>query len=165
VSFASQLSGLIANDVHFVVVGGVAAAAHGSVRVTSDLDICYDASDAKNVDRLARLLASWEAYPRGVEQGLPFMMDERTLRGAPIMTLVTTEGALDILDRIAGVGDYDAVARDSTPVDAFDLRFRILSLPALIKAKRAAGRPRDLDQLPELEALLALSKRKPSKTT
>jgi hypothetical protein len=37
--------------------------------------------------------------------------------------------------------------------------FRVLDLPSLIKAKRAAGRPRDFEHLPELEALLALSRR------
>jgi len=36
------------------------------------------------------------------------------------------------------------------------VRFRVLDLPSLIKAKRAAGRPRDFEHLPELEALLAL---------
>jgi hypothetical protein len=160
VSFATQLGGLISEEVGFVVVGGVAAAAHGSARVTSDLDLCYDAGNPQTVVRLARLLAAWKAYPRGVEEGLPFIMDERTLQSAPVMTLVTTEGPLDILDRIAGVGNYDAVERSSMLVEAFDLQFRILDLPALIKAKRAAGRPRDLEHLPELEALLALSKEK-----
>ncbi len=41
---------------------------------------------------------------------------------------------------------------------ALGVRFRVLDLPSLIKAKRAAGRPRDYDHLPELEALLALGK-------
>jgi hypothetical protein len=41
-------------------------------------------------------------------------------------------------------------------VEAFDVTFRVLDLPALIAAKRATGRPKDVDQLPELEALLAL---------
>ncbi len=86
-SFATMLRGLTRKKVKFVVIGGVAAAAHGSSRVTNDLDICYDAADAAHARILADLLAGWRAYPRGVEEGLPFIMDERTLRGAPVMTL------------------------------------------------------------------------------
>src|SRR5205814_3502377 len=90
VSFASMLGGLTKNKVRFVVIGGVAAAVHGSSRVTNDLDICYDAGDRGNVEALATLLAKWKAYPRGVAKNLPFILDERTLRGAPVMTLATT---------------------------------------------------------------------------
>jgi predicted nucleotidyltransferase len=159
-SFASMLSGLTKKKVRFVVVGGVAAAAHGSSRVTNDLDICYDAKAAANISALASVLAGWKAYPRGIEKGLTrsFIMDDRTLRNAPILTLTTSEGDIDVMDRIAGVGPYDAVRRHSERISALGVRFRVLDLPSLIKAKRAAGRPRDFDHLPELEALLALRK-------
>ena len=159
-----MLGGLVSNKVRFVVVGGLAAAAHGSSRVTNDLDICYDALDGDNLVSLAGVLAGWKAYPRGVETGLPFMMDDHTLRGAPILTLTTTEGDIDVLDRIAGVGPYADVRKHSEKVSALGVSFRVLDLPSLIKAKRAAGRPRDFEHLPELEALLALSKRRKSAT-
>jgi hypothetical protein len=158
-SFASMLGGLTKKKVRFVVVGGVAAAAHGASRVTNDLDICYDADDRNNIATLAKLLAGWEAYPRGVERGLPFIMDDHTFRGAPILTLTTIEGDIDVMDRIAGVGPYSAVRDHSERIAALGVGFRVLDLPSLIKAKRAAGRPRDFEHLPELEALLALRKR------
>ncbi|MFL5483714.1 MAG: hypothetical protein ACJ8AK_16150 [Gemmatimonadaceae bacterium] len=158
-SFASMLGGLTKIKIRFVVIGGVAAAIHGSSRVTNDLDICYDAGDRANVAALARLLAGWKAYPRGVEQDLPFIMDDRTMRGAPIMTLATTEGDLDIMDRVAGVGDYAIVRKHSQEITALGLSFQVIDLAWLIKAKRAAGRPRDFDHLPELEALLELRKK------
>ena len=155
-SFASMLSRLVASKVRFVVVGGLAAAAHGSSRVTNDLDICYDALDSRNVEALAKVLGRWHAYPRGVEEGLPFIMDQRTLRGAPILTLTTSEGDIDVMDRIAGIGDYAEVRKHSEKIAALGVNFRVLDLPSLIKAKRAAGRPRDFEHLPELEAVLAL---------
>lgn len=158
-SFETMLRGLNRKKVKFVVVGGVAAAAHGSSRVTSDLDICYDAMSKVNLVALASLLSGWNAYPRGIEPDQPFIMDDRTLHGAPILTLTTTEGDIDVMDRIAGVGDYSAVNLHSEKISALGVSFRILDLPSLIKAKRAAGRPRDHDHLPELEALLALRKR------
>jgi predicted nucleotidyltransferase len=153
-----MLRGLTNRDIRFVVVGGVAASAQGSAIVTNDLDICYDTAP-NNVAQLANLLAEWQAYPRGIEAGLPFFMDERTIRTTPLMTLQTTEGAIDLLDHVLGVGDYAAVVDRSERVAAFGVELRILSLEALIRAKRAAGRAKDLAQLPELEALQALKKR------
>ena len=154
-SFALMLQGLTAAKVQFVVVGGVAAAAHGSAHVTNDLDVCYDIAPA-NVARLATLLATWEAYPRGIDRDLPFFMDERQFRSTPLMTLTTREGELNVLDRVNGVGGFDQCLASSVELEAFDVRFSTLSLEALIRAKRAAGRPKDIAQLPELEALLAL---------
>jgi hypothetical protein len=153
-----MLQGLKSARIRFVVVGGVAAVAHGSTYVTNDLDICYDAA-TPNVERLAALLAEWEAYPRGVERGLPFFMDVRQFRTTPLMTLATREGDLDVLDRVAGVGAFADAMKRAVKVEAFDVRFSILDLPDLIRAKRAAGRPKDIAQLPELEALQALRKR------
>jgi len=150
-----MLQGLKEARVAFVVVGGIAAAAHGSRRVTDDLDICYDASEA-NVTRLARLLAGWEAYPRGIERGLPFFMDTKQFRITPLMTLTAREGFIDVLDQVKGVGTFAKCRSRSIEIEAFNIRFRILDLDALIDAKRAAGRPKDIDQIPELEALKAV---------
>ena len=108
--------------------------------------------------RLAALLAQWKAYPRGIEPGLPVFWDDRTFLTAPVMTLECTEGAIDLLDEIAGVGKYADVRRQSEPVELFDMTLRVLSLRAIVAAKRASARPKDLAQLPELEALLALKR-------
>lgn len=145
--------------VRFVVIGGLAATAHGSPRITDDVDICYDPA-ADNREKLAQTLAGWAAYLRGVEPGLPFIMDAQMLRTTPVMTLVTNQGNIDVMDRVAGVGEYDDVLRESQEVAAAGVTFRVLSLPALIRAKRAAGRKKDRDQLPELEALLELTKKR-----
>jgi hypothetical protein len=154
-SIQSLLVGLAEAKVDFVVVGGVAGGIHGSPFVTNDLDVCY-ATDRANVNRIAKRLAAWSAYPRGWEAGLHFVMDARALRTTPIMTLRTVEGDLDLLDRIEGVGSYLDVFESSEEVTAFAIRFRVMTLDALIRARRAACRPKDLAQLPTLEALAAL---------
>ncbi len=148
-----MIAGLNRGRVNFVVIGGLAARAHGSTRITEDLDVCYD-REKGNVRRVARVLARWRAYPRGIERGLPFVMDERTLAAAPVMTLTSDEGDIDVFDTVPGVGGYAEALSSSLAIDAGDVAFRVLDLPALIAAKRAAGRRRDLDHLPELEALL-----------
>ncbi len=154
-----MLGGLVSAKVKFVVVGGVAGALHGSERVTNDLDIVYDARDAASMNALAALLAGWQGYPRGVEAGLPFIMDARTMHAAPLLTLTTREGDVDVMDRIDGVGEYRSVLAHSELVQAFDIEFRILDLPTLIRAKKAAGRPKDLEALLELEVLRELRRK------
>lgn len=149
---------LLDANVRFVVIGGVAAAAHGSARVTLDLDVCYDASD-ENREALARVLAGWHAYPRDVEPGLPFAMDARTLRDTEVLTLTSDAGPIDLFQSVPGVGDYTACRAVGEEVTVDGLGFTVLSLPALIASKRAAGRPRDLDALRELEALDELRSR------
>ncbi len=152
--------GLTDAAIRFVVVGGVAAAAHGSARVTDDLDVCYDTAP-DNVATLARLLSDWHAYPRGIEPGLPFIMDAQTLRQAPVLTLTTRQGLLDVMDVVKGVGDYAKCVAASEETAVSDVRFRLLTLPALIRAKRAAARPKDLEHLIELEAIAeTISRRK-----
>lgn len=160
-SLFGMLRGLSEARIRYVVIGGVAATAHGSSRVTNDLDICCDGSP-DNRDNLARLLVAWNARLRDVDADLPFILDARTLADLAVLTLVTDEGDLDVFREVAGVGDYDACHRRSELVDIGEVSFAVLSLPALIAAKREAGRKRDLDHLVELEALLEL-KRPPRK--
>lgn len=158
-SLLRMISELVQSEVRFVVIGGLAARLHGSPRITEDLDICYGVSE-HNRQRLAELLAKWHAYPRGVEPGLPFIMDVKTLEVTPVMTLTTELGDIDLFDVVEGVGAYDQVLKASVEVVTGDLRFRALGLPGLLKAKRAAGRPKDLDQIPELEALIQLRRKR-----
>jgi hypothetical protein len=155
VSIQSLLRGLVTADVELVVVGGVAGAVQGSPFVTNDLDICY-ATDRRNAARLAKVVAGWSPNPRGWQDGLPFTMDTRALRTTPVMTLRTTEGDLDLVDRVDGIGSFDDVRVSSEEVSAFRIRFRVLTLEALIRARRASARPKDRAQLPTLEALIDL---------
>lgn len=146
------LGALNRTGVRYVVVGGVAASVHGSPRVTFDVDICYDPAVA-NREKLASLLNSWHAYLRGVEAGLPWILDARTLRDSPVLTLVTDLGDIDLMHLVAGVGDYTAVEAASVVESLMGLPVRILALDALIAAKKAAARRKDIESLLELEVL------------
>ncbi len=141
-----MVRGLVGADARFVVIGGVAARAHGSTRITEDLDICYDTAQ-DNLKRLTALLAEWRAYPRGVDEGLPFIMDSQTLASSPILTLTTDEGDLDLIDVVEGVGDFAQVLESSVEIAAGEIHFRALSLEALLEAKRATRQPKDLEQV------------------
>jgi hypothetical protein len=61
---ASLLSALGGAGVDFIIVGGVAATIHGSSRLTQDIDVVYERSDA-NLERLAAALGGVSPYLRG----------------------------------------------------------------------------------------------------
>ena len=72
---------------------------------------------------------------------------------------MTDLGALDFLGEVAGVGDYVEVKKNSDLMAILEMDCLVLSLDGLIRAKKAAGRERDLAVIPELEGLLDLRKR------
>lgn len=146
------LKSLVEQGVEFVIVGGVAIIAHGAPYSTFDLDFCYSRT-AKNLQRIVAALAPFKPRLRGFPKDLPFIWDERTLRTGTNFTLETDIGDIDLLGEVAGVGSYNEVFADSSILSLFGNEMRVLSLNDLIKAKKAAGRPKDLFVLPELEAL------------
>ncbi len=82
------------------------------------------------------------------------MWDEATIRRGFNFTLATDLGDLDLFGELAGGGDYDALAPHTVTLNLFGMPCRCLDLEWLIRVKRAAGRPKDLEALAELEALL-----------
>jgi len=147
------LETLLKAGVEFIVVGGAAATAHGSARLTVDLDVVYGRSP-DNIKRLAAALAPFAPYLRGAPAGLPFQWDERTIARGLNFPLTTFLGDIDLLGEITGGGSYDDLLPHSIELDPFGISCRCLSLPQLISVKRAAGRPRDLEAVAELEAIL-----------
>ena len=139
--------------VQFIIVGGVAARAHGSSRLTDDLDIVY-ARDPVNLTRIISALSPHRPYLRGAPPGLPFEWSAETLRAGLNFTLTTAVGAIDLLGELTGGGGYADLIPHSIAIRAFDRDLLLLDLPWLIRVKRAAGRPKDLEVIAELEALI-----------
>ncbi len=152
----TQLERLLAalhdGGVAFIIIGGVAARAHGSARLTDDLDVSYS-RDPANLDRLVEALRPLRPYLRGAPPGLPFEWSAATLRAGLNFTLSTSAGALDLLGEIVGGGRYEDLLPHSSSVALLGREMRLLDLPWLIHVKRAAGRPKDLEVIAELEAL------------
>ncbi len=155
--FAALLRALVDGGVDFVVIGGMAAVAHGSAHVTVDLDVVYDRSD-ENIERLAAALAPLSPYLRGAPAGLPFRFDPPTIHAGLNSTLVTTAGDLDVLGEATGMGTYENLVRRSELREVFGLPCRFVDLETLIHLERSAGRPKDLERIAELEALLEESR-------
>ena len=99
-------------------MGGVAAILHGSARVTFDLDLVYDRSPA-NLEKIVRALGPFNPYLRGAPPGLPFKFDVQTLRQGSNFTFTTSEGPIDLLGQLSGVGDYRAVRANAIEAELF----------------------------------------------
>jgi hypothetical protein len=151
----SILRALTGGQVEFVVVGGLAMITHGSAHVTEDLDICYRRT-ADNITRLVAAIAPLKPYLRGAPPGLPFRVDSPTITAGLNFTLTTEKGPLDLLGEIGGVGGYTEVLAESEPHEVFGFTIRVLSLDALIAAKKNAGRSKDRIHLLELLELKKL---------
>lgn len=151
--FRQLIETLSTAEVDYILVGGVAATVHGSVRLTADVDIVY-ARDRENLVRLAQALGPHQPYLRGAPPGLPFELDVETLQSGLNFTLATAAGALDLLGEITGGGTFEDLVAHTIEVHLFGFACRCLDLPTLIRVKRAAGRPTDLESIAELETIL-----------
>ncbi len=157
--FKRLLTVLAQGQVEFILVGGVAAATHGSARATYDIDVVYRRT-LENLERLVSVLAPLKPYLRGAPPGLPFKLDVDTVRRGLNFTLTSSAGDIDLLGEVIGGGSFESLVGRSTELDVFGVKVRCVDLPTLIQLKRAAGRPKDFDALAELEALLEETRRK-----
>lgn len=144
---------LVEGRVDFIIVGGLAAVAHGSARLTQDVDAVYSRSP-DNIRRLVDTLRPLHPYLRGAPPNLPFRWDEASVRRGLNFTLTMEVGDLDLLGEITAGGDYQALLPQAVTLRLFGCECRCLALEPLIRIKRAVGRPKDLEALAELEALL-----------
>ena len=143
---------LAESRVRFILIGGAAANVYGSARHTEDVDVVYDRS-RENVERLAATLGPLRPTLRGAPEGLPFVWDERTIRSGLDFTLSTSLGAIDLLGEVAGGGRYEDLEKETETIHVFGVDCLCVTLDALIRLKRAAGRRKDLEAIAELEAI------------
>lgn len=150
--FAALIRLLSENEVEFIIVGGAAATAHGSARLTLDLDVVYNRSP-RNIQSLVNTLKPTQPYLRGAPPGLPFEWSVETIQKGLNFTLTTTLGALDLLGEIVGGGGYEQLLPDAITIEVGGIQCLCLGLDRLIQVKRAAGRPKDLETIAELERI------------
>jgi len=144
---------LVAHDVDFVVIGGIAGIARGSAYMTHDLDIAY-AREPENLKRLADALTELKARLRGAPADVPFLLDAATLRQGAHFTFETSKGPFDVLDRPDGSPRYEELKRRAgDPQDVDGVPVYVASLDDLIAMKEATGRPRDTVVASELRML------------
>lgn len=138
--------------VDYVVIGGVATQVHGHRRTTMDLDLTPD-PDPENLSRLGAALVELEARPReaGFENvEIPATDPERLAVAAIVPPLITRHGQIHILKEPKGARSFEQLREAALVVELDGIEVAIVSLSDLIRMKRAAGRPTDLDDIAAL---------------
>lgn len=142
--FQDFLRALRRHEVRYVLVGGYSVIMHGYSRTTGDLSLWVEKS-AENYERLV------EAFH---QFGMPvFDMTAHNFLHNPAMEVFTfgrPPVAIDIITQLKGLefGEAYAAAAD---VEQDGVTVRLIQYQHLLQAKRAAGRPRDYNDLENLE--------------
>lgn len=148
------LRSLDEHGVAFVVVGGLAAIAHGARRVTLDLDV-VPAPDPANFRRLADAVAALGVADETVVDGEFQRLDPRDdvdLARSRNVSLRTRAGQLDVLNRAREAPPYEDLAARSVAVELAGVTVRVAGLDDLIAMKLASARPKDLQDVADVTA-------------
>ena len=143
---------LLQHDVEFVVVGGLAVAAHGFPRGTKDVDV-VPAPDRENRRRLFTALSELDAQPLelGNLRELPVPFTPEGLDEGGNWALRTKAGRVDVLQWLAGIEGYAQLREGALHADVPGIgRVAFAGYDELVAMKRAAGRPLDEADLDEL---------------
>lgn len=130
-------------NVDFLVIGGVAVAAHGYVRGTKDVDIIPEPSHA-NLERLLGALNALDAHPDVGDfrpEEMPVQLDLHGLAQGGNWFLATRYGRLDLMQAVGGARSYETLREAAIVKDGI----AYVGLDDLIAMKHAAGR--DLDHV------------------
>jgi len=143
----SFLSILAAHGVRYLIVGGEAVIYHGYARLTGDVDFFYDQSD----DNVKRLHAALEEFWSG---SIPGALPESALAQPGVV--IQFGRPPNRIDLVASLGSlpFEEVwpnrVEDSLEADGAKVPVFIIGLSDLVRAKREAGRPKDLDDVEHL---------------
>jgi hypothetical protein len=153
---AALLAALVAANVDFVLIGGLAATIRGTTRVTRDIDIAY-ATHAQNLQRLCSILNQYEPQriDLGEIVGAVMTLTPTMLKQHGVLQLSTALGEVDLLNRIDGFKSYGAIKALSQELTLANgsVTVAVLSIDGLLKTKRAMNRPKDKQDIVELEAI------------
>ncbi|XZE20376.1 nucleotidyl transferase AbiEii/AbiGii toxin family protein [Pirellulaceae bacterium SH449] len=141
---------MISNRVRFVMIGGYAYNLYRNPRATGDIDFIVDL-DPENEKRIRKVLTDF-----GFGSTLP-PEHQKLLEDGKVIMLGRSPLRIDILTRIDGV-EFAEVNETSQRVELDGLAVPVISPRTLLKNKRAAGRPKDLPDILELEAWLRTQK-------
>lgn len=130
------------SGVEAIVVGSVAALLQGAPLATDDMDVLI--RDTPN--------------NRGKLKDVERRLGGRAVEISPLthsLRITTPQAHLDILfDEISGGLDFQCLRSRSARIDLGDVVAVVASLEDVIASKEAAGRPKDLGQLPILRDTL-----------
>lgn len=139
--FREFIQSLNDNNVHYLVVGGHAVAFHGYPRYTKDLDV-WVLLDKTNARKIVTALHQFGFGSLGLAV-------EDFLEPNTTIQLGHPPSRIDILIGLEGM-EFEQCFGDRVEVEFDGLKVNFIDIENLRRAKRLAGRPRDLDDLDQL---------------
>lgn len=144
--------------VKYLVVGGVAVNLYGYVRFTGDLDLLI-MLDEKNIQKMDCVMKKLGYYPRlpvsiydlGDRKKVREWFKQKNLKAFTFMPPQNNPLEIDIV--IEESLKFATIAKDKIVKQIERVRIPIVSIDQLLKMKRKAGRPNDLQ---DIKALLKL---------
>jgi len=158
-NFISLLKRLCDGNVDFAIVGDFAGIVYGGTYVTQGIEICCDFS-AENLLLIQKAVSDLHPVHRMTPNRQKLDLNRENCVEFKNLYLDTDWGQLDCLSFIDGLGDYSSVKQATELVNVEEMQLRVLTLDALIKAKKAMNRPRDNEAVLQLEAARKLKEQK-----
>lgn len=130
-------------DVRYVLVGGYAVILHGYNRTTGDLDIWAERAK-ENYIRLVTAFRNFSmpVFDMSLENFLNTKQYDVSTFGVPPVSI-------DIMLNVKGLDFKEAFSMAEWKV-IDDVNVHLIDLQSLIKAKKASGRHRDLDDIEKI---------------
>jgi predicted nucleotidyltransferase len=150
-------------DCDFVIIGGLALQILGGDYITQDVDFALTRR-RENCRKIADVLTPFHPKPVDWPEGVPFVWDDQTLMNSTHLTLETDLGRIDFLAEPDGAPPYEELKNRAVRFDLEGRTVRVASIDDLIAMKRAAGRPKDIAHIAELETIKRLNAEKDAGT-
>lgn len=142
--FQDFVSALNKMNVEYILVGGYSVILHGYSRTTGDLDIWVN----KTKTNYQKLVAAFQEFGLAI-----FDMTENNFLNNPdidVFSFGVSPVSIDILTSVKGL-EFSESNSHASFFDVEGLRVRLIDYHDLITAKKASARPKDLDDLENLE--------------
>ena len=142
--FKEFITALNNASVEYILVGGYSVILHGYARTTGDLDIWVN----RTRENYIRLITAFNAF------GLSFFdMTENNFLfndNFDVFTFGRPPVSIDIMNKVKGL-EFENCYLESTIKEVDEILIRVINYNHLIKAKMAAGRPKDIDDIEHLK--------------
>jgi predicted nucleotidyltransferase len=140
--FREFIMALNKNAVRYLVVGGYAVVYHGYNRTTGDLDIWVEQTE-ENYKKLVRAFLDF-GFPTNAFSKQDFLDNQKD-----VYTFGRPPVCIEILTGVKGL-EFDSAFQNTLKIKLDEIEVNIIDLPDLLKAKRAANRHKDLDDIQHL---------------
>jgi len=146
-------------NVQYVVVGGLATVLHGYARFTADIDLVINLDQAET-EKVITVLTALGLKPRLPVDPMQFTDPEKRKswsedKNMLVFSMHQPDNPLLVVDLFVNEPvPYQQLAQRAVQLDLGGVKVPVCAINDLIEMKQKAGRPKDLEDIKYLNALL-----------